>query len=194
MNATTSPLPASLLRAESDDHSLDARILRTEQRLIAREENLRRGVSTLAVGLPLAEQLLGQRPAAPLVTALPLPLSHLSGTWYELARMPGHGAQPAAPTVVQHRLRGDGGFDVLERAPGPEPGSGGARLRISRWPEALRWLPLAWREEWVLHLDPDATELLLGSPERDVLRLQGLLEIARDQGYAVERLQFTDAS
>jgi len=46
MNApTTPPLPASLLRAEAEEHDLDARILQVEQRLIAREENLRRRVS-----------------------------------------------------------------------------------------------------------------------------------------------------
>lgn len=44
MNAQLSPLPANLSRAEAEA-DIDARILQAEQKLIAREENLRRGVT-----------------------------------------------------------------------------------------------------------------------------------------------------
>jgi apolipoprotein D and lipocalin family protein len=44
MNAPLPPLPASLSRTDADDGDIDARILRVEQRLIAREENVRRGI------------------------------------------------------------------------------------------------------------------------------------------------------
>lgn len=44
MNAPLPPLPASLSRSDADEGDIDARILRVEQRLIAREENLRRGI------------------------------------------------------------------------------------------------------------------------------------------------------
>lgn len=48
MNAAKNPpLPASLLRPEAEEHDLDARILQAEQRLIAREEKLRRRVNQL---------------------------------------------------------------------------------------------------------------------------------------------------
>jgi hypothetical protein len=47
MTTTTSPLPASLLRAEARQHDLDARIEQAELRLIAREEGLRRRIGAL---------------------------------------------------------------------------------------------------------------------------------------------------
>ncbi|MCE4553108.1 hypothetical protein [Pelomonas cellulosilytica] len=83
MNAPQSPLPASLSRVEGDD-DIDAQIVRVEQRLIAREENLRRGVGRFghelrdafrprrwlkpalagAAGVALLWLLLRRRPAA----------------------------------------------------------------------------------------------------------------------------------
>lgn len=44
MNAQLSPLPATLSRVEAEA-DIDARILQAERRLIAREENVRRGVT-----------------------------------------------------------------------------------------------------------------------------------------------------
>lgn len=51
------PLPASLRRAESEARDLDTRIQLVEQRLIAREENLRRGVAALGQRVRDAMQL-----------------------------------------------------------------------------------------------------------------------------------------
>lgn len=56
MTSTTSPVPASLLRAEARQHDLDARILQAEQRLIAREEGLRRRAGALGQRVALAWQ------------------------------------------------------------------------------------------------------------------------------------------
>lgn len=64
MNAQLSPLPANLSRAEAEA-DIDARILQAEQRLIAREENLRRGVT--AFGDQVRETI---RPARLLQPAL----------------------------------------------------------------------------------------------------------------------------
>jgi len=308
--APTTPLPASLLRAEAHKGSLDDRILQTEQRLIAREENLRRRVRNLGtrmrdswqpkrlltpvaggalalaglwwvwrrrgdapgpdivatggpapaqagggswagrvpwvqllgfafpllpaawrarvnpatvntvmtVGLPLVERLFVRPTMPPPLTAGPVASARLAGTWYEVARVPGRARKAGeGQPVVRHLLRGDGGIDIehlhttadgaelLEHGQAvPVRGSAGSQLKVSRWSAGLRWLPLAWHDEWVLHIDDAAGELMLGSPGRDVLRLLSrrpglsatrlhtLVEMARDQAYAVDRLQFVD--
>jgi apolipoprotein D and lipocalin family protein len=311
--APTTPLPASLLRAESRKAGLDDRILQAEQRLIAREENLRRrvgaigtrlretlqpkrllapvagGVLALAglwwvgrrrgdapesqasgpraadaaqgssspggawsgrvpwvqllgfafpllpaawrarvnpatvntvmtVGLPLIERLFARSSMPPPLTMGPVSSARLAGTWYEIARMPGlRRARGEGQPLVRHRLRGDGGIDIEHEHLAADGsvvlghgqalavrGSGGAQWKVSRWSSGLHWMPLAWHEEWVLHIDDATGELMLGSPGRDVLRLLSrrpgltavrlhtLVEIARDQGYEVERLQFVD--
>lgn len=317
MNAPTSPLPASLLRAEAQDDDLDARILQAEQRLIAREENLRRRVGLLgaqlrgriepwrnkrmramayagaalgglllwtlwrgrgrparavagssgggearnagpgfaasnlpwvrliglawpllpagwrsridpavmnfvmSLGLPLAEKLFqgtaGRAPAAPPLETVAGPVGprQLTGVWYEVGRMP---ASRTPQRALRQALRDDGSLERLQRtvqADGsehiergtvlPVPGTGGVQLRATTWPGWLRGLPIAWHDEWVLHVDDDAGELVLGSPQRDRLRvltrrrepsldrLQALMQIARDRGYDVARVELPEA-
>ena len=63
----TAPIPASLKRAEAEDDDLDSRILQTEQRLIAREENLRRRLS--AFGSRVKEVTQPKRLIAPVLGA-----------------------------------------------------------------------------------------------------------------------------
>lgn len=86
------------------------------------------------------------------------------------------------------------------------PGSQGARLRVSHWPAVLHSPPWAWNELAVLHVDAGYDEALIGSPSRDSLwlwsrrpqlaadRQQALVQIARDRGFAVERLRFSGGS
>lgn len=170
----------------------------------------------LGTGLPLLEQLLAPPPLPPLATVGPIDRSRLAGVWYELGRLPAAGAG-ASPVRWRHTLREDGALDLLNErsdAQGKEPapsgvamavaGSGGARWRVSHWPTMWRWLPMAWHQEAVLHLDDAATELVLGSPERDHLRLlarqphlprprlQAMLAVAAERGFAVDRLHFSD--
>lgn len=168
----------------------------------------------LSLVLPLMG-LLKRTPAAPLATAGPVALRDLSGTWYEVAHL-GAGRRGAGQRVVRWAPLGGGELDLLERTPHAggvqtvyasavvAEDSGGSQLRVSRWPALLRWLPWAWHDEWVLHLNPSAGEMVLGSPGRDVLRvlarrkslsparLQPLVELAREQGFAVERLRLHD--
>jgi len=293
MNA---PLPASLSRAEAEgDRGLDERIRRVEQRLIAREENLRRGIahlggdlrerlrpgrwllpvgggllaaaavlalwrrpaahaaehvaaarppgarlpwvqlvgfawpllperwrarvsptvvnSVMTLGLPLVEALLGSRRVhEPLQTVAEVDLARLSGRWFIVGELPA-GEDTQDPPELGLLPRDDGQFDLLQRR-GPDgsearaqpvPDSHGSRLRISHWPEALRWLPQAWVEHGVLHIDAGYDEALIGSSSRDALwmlsrrptlapeRRQVLARIAADRGFAVERLRLHDA-
>lgn len=169
----------------------------------------------MALGLPMAEALFTQPPPPrPMRTVTFAPSTSLAGRWHEVAHLSG---RDAGAVQLHFTPRGDGSLDLLESrldARGvehlqqgtarPEPGSGGARLTVSRWTPGRRWLHGPARDEWVLHLDDDRGELLLGSPRRDALRLLSrrrrlpperlhlLAEIARDQGFAVEKLCFVD--
>ncbi|MEO7852064.1 MAG: lipocalin family protein, partial [Rubrivivax sp.] len=79
-------------------------------------------------------------------------------------------------------------------------------LKLSFAPAWLRWLPSAWEDHWVLHLEPDYSAALVGNPQRTQLalmvrRFKGcegavdrMIEIARLQGYAVDELQFVSSA
>ena len=177
--------------------------------------------SLLAVGLQVLEHLLRKDSgAAPPTTMENVDLARYAGTWFEIARLPapfgdGRAGQPTAT----YSLR-DGGteIDVLKRCTksrGGEriargvgqvvPGSGGAKFKMSLFPSWLRGLPLAWTDYWVLFVDPDYKMALVGDPRRDFLwvlarepqlrdaDLAALVALARDEGYAVDRLHYMQA-
>ncbi len=175
--------------------------------------------TVLGFGLPIVERLLAKRTAPPLATMASVDLVQFAGTWFEVAHLPQPlQRRPAVPPRVRYLPRRDGRIDVLTRertgdddAPSstqalaqPVPGSGGARLKITTWPPALQWLQMAWSDHWILHVDDDYTEALVGNPSRDRLvllsrrrtlrpaRVNALVQIAQDRGFAVERLQFFD--
>ena len=72
---------------------------------------------------------------------------------------------------------------------------------MTHWPAALHSLPWVWSELAVLHVDAAYDEALIGSPSREMLwlwsrqprlapeRQQALVQLARERGYAVERLR-----
>lgn len=162
----------------------------------------------------LGPSLLARDTGPPPRTVDHVNLGRYAGTWYEIARLPAPfegtcKGQPSATYVP----RGDR-IDVLNRCPGPDgrmreargearvvPGSAGARLKVNLLPRWLHWLPGAWSDYWILHLDPGYTVALVGSPGRHFLwvlarqrclpeqDLQALVDIARAQGFPVEQLQ-----
>lgn len=173
--------------------------------------------SLVTLGLPLAERLLGvqRRSTLPLATVAEVDLARLGGRWFLVGELPVPlQAEALQPPELGLLPRDDGQFDLLQRRIDrhgtqgsearvqPVPGSRGARLRVSRWPEALQWLDWAWTEQAVLHVDEAYDEVLIGSPERDSLwllsrrpelvaeRRQALVKIARDSGFAVQKLRF----
>ena len=172
--------------------------------------------SLLTLGLPLIETLLRPpRPALPLETLPEVDLARLAGRWFLVGELPAaHGKQPQQPPELGLLSRDDGRFDLLQRriAGGGIHGSEalveavaashGGRLRICELPAALRWLPQAWVEHGVLHVDATYDEALIGSVGRDSLwllsrqpmlaveRRQALVQLARDRGFAVDKLQF----
>lgn len=303
--ATVAPIPSSLKRSQVQDDDLDSRIRQTEQRLVLREENLRRRLSlfssrakeaaqpkrllvpalgvglagaalwwlwrgkspaprlsaagdeqaaaptrhgelpwvrmvafvwpllpdhwrskvspatvstVVALGLPLAERLLGGGTKAPLQTMRHVELTRYAGRWYEVARLPMffEATCDGQPTA-HYEPRMDGSIGVVNRCPigngdftevsgiaEPVAGSGGGQLKVSLWPVWLRWLPMAWTDYWIVHVDEDYSEALVGSPGRNFCwllsrrrtlpreRMLALIEIARDQGFAVDKLRFVE--
>ena len=168
--------------------------------------------------LPLAARLWPRRLEAPLLTMHHVEAQRLAGTWFEVARLPSPGRPVLGRlTTLCFSLRSDGTFEVVASAVNdaladvsqgrsgiarPVPGGGGAKLQFSFWPAAWRWLPLAWRDEWILHIDDAGTEALVGSPGRETIRvlsrqpgmpadrLQAMVLMARQRGFAAERLEF----
>jgi apolipoprotein D and lipocalin family protein len=307
MTAPLPPLPASLTSAERlSPDDLDARILQVEQRLIAREENLRRGLSAfgqrlgeatrprrwfkpalmaggalaalwllrprrssaaapaaarrrarrrasgmggipwvrlaglawpmlpqgwrrhinpvfastlVTVVLPLVDRLWGSRadtePSEPLPPLPEVDLARLAGRWFLIGELPAPLEDPLRqPPELGLLPRADGQFDLLQRridAEGrehgrealvqPLAGSAGSRLKVSAWPAPLQFLPWAWAEHGVLHVDPlyevaligsaarDSLWLLSRSPEMDPSSCLELVRRAQDLGFPTEGLR-----
>ena len=180
-------------------------------------------VTVLSLAAPLLDRITGggRSVLPPLVPVPAVDLSRYCGLWHEVARLPApfEGACAGQPTA-EYRLRGvSGGLPLIEvvnqcvdatgrrrRATGiarPVRAGGGARLKVSLWPAWLRWLPMAWADYWILHLDDDYTEVLVGEPRRRFLwvlsrqshlpsgRLNALLAQARLQGYDTTRVVYS---
>jgi apolipoprotein D and lipocalin family protein len=169
----------------------------------------------VALGLPLAQAIVGGRRAPPPVAAASVDLLRYAGTWYEVARMPSLFEKACAgQPVAEYAPRFDGSVDVTNSCIGddgsvrevhgvaiPVAGGNGAKLRISLAPLWLRWLPMAWSDYWILYVDEAYTEALVATPDRrhlwllsrspvmSPLRLQALQQMATMQGFLVDRLQ-----
>ncbi|MDR7268642.1 apolipoprotein D and lipocalin family protein [Pelomonas saccharophila] len=174
--------------------------------------------SVVTLGLPLVEGLLSRRRARSLPTMAEVDLSRLAGRWFLVGELPlPLQAEPLQPPELGLLARGEAEFELLQRridahgTHGSEarvqvvPGSHGARLRFSHWPETLHFLPWAWIERAVLHVDDAYEEALIGSADRESLwllsrrptlaeeRRQALVQIARERGFGVDGLRFFGA-
>ena len=127
---------------------------------------LRRFALILAVGAGLA------RAEAPLPTVEQVDLARYAGAWYEIALLPNRfQKQCVADTQARYRLDGDrvevlnrcrmadGQVDSIQGHAKVVPDSGNAKLRVSFfWP--------FYGDYWVLSLDPDYRQVLVGAPNR----------------------------
>ena len=186
--------------------------------------------TVLGVAVPLLRQALARRspasrddaarpdPAAP-PTVANLDLLRFAGTWHEQARLPTRfeqacGGQPRATYTPQASRPGrlavhnecssaNGRLQVADGVARVVPGSGGARLQVSFMPAWLQWLPMAWSDLWLLHVDEEASDyrvalagdpsrrslwLLSRSPQLPAEALQRLIAVASNLGYDTSRL------
>jgi len=162
-------------------------------------------------GLPVAVRKL-----APLHTMPALDLDALSGEWFEIARLPQRGDTPGRHDARLHYRLDDEGLAVVQRSldehgrvreqAGHVRGGNARRpgeLEVSFAPPWLRWWPGSWDDHWMLYVDRDYSCALIGSPERDALRLlaraptmpeeavQALFTLADKYGFDAARVRRT---
>ena len=108
----------------------------------------------------------------PLPTVSTVDLSRYVGSWYEIALLPNRFERQCVSDTQAHYTAKDGGIQVLNRCRKADgqideakgrakivEGSGNAKLRVSFfWP--------FYGDYWVLALDDDYTEVLVGTPNR----------------------------
>jgi apolipoprotein D and lipocalin family protein len=152
-------------------------------------------------------------PDIPVVASLD-PLRY-SGTWFELARLPGgelrrcaadvtatYAPRPGGRFVVVDRcLRHDGQLDVAKGEVRARRGDRtGARLEVNFVPQWLHRLRFGWGGHNVVAVDPDYRVAVVSDSERHELRvlsrvpelepdrLLPLMATLRAKGFAVDRL------
>lgn len=180
-------------------------------------------ITAFSLGAPVVKRLLTNHPAGP-ITVPHLDLPRYMGLWHEVVSL-SYRAEPPdrSPSFIHfapaRRREGAPWISVLHQTPQPSgrvresrgvarvvPHSGGARLKLSVLPTWMRWWPGAWDDHWVLHVNADYTEALVGDPGRRQLkvlarqgamppeRLKLLLELARTQGYNIDGMRGLPAS
>lgn len=109
---------------------------------------------------------------APLPTVASVDLARYAGSWYEITKLPNRfQKQCVADTQAEYRLDGetvrvinrcrteDGKIDDIKGRAKVVPDSGNAKLKVTFfWP--------FYGDYWVLALDPDYREVLVGAPDR----------------------------
>jgi apolipoprotein D and lipocalin family protein len=166
--------------------------------------------------MPNGASSLAPRASSQPMTVEKVDLDRYLGKWYEIARLPNRfqelcksnvaatyskaGNATTAAVKVENRCVGDGGEvkQVVGEARSVDVSN--SKLEVRFAPAWLSWLPLVWGDYWVLHLEPDYSLALVGSPDREFLwvlsrsptldktKLDMLMGKARDQGFAVEKV------
>jgi len=155
----------------------------------------------LSLGLVLAASAVHASDGPPLQTVESVDLARYAGTWYEIALLPNrferqcvsdtqaqYSAENGGIRVVNRCRTADGRIDTANGHAKIVKGSGNAKLRVSFfWP--------FYGDYWILALDPDYSEVLVGAPDRRYAwilarrpdlpedRVQALLERAKALGF-----------
>lgn len=168
------------------------------------------------------------RPAVPGLSAPPMPavrtvqqvdLKRYLGHWYEIARLPTRDERDCvgdvSATYTLHPTRGliavhnrcrmaSGKFRSARGVAQVVRGSANARLKVSFAPALLRPLPIVWSDYWILEVDADYRQALVGTPDRRYLWIlartptladadrEHLTEHALEQGYDTSAMIFTE--
>jgi apolipoprotein D and lipocalin family protein len=151
--------------------------------------------------------------ARPLATAARVDLQRYAGTWYEVARLPNFFQKAGEQAIAEYRLEPDGRVAVRNTAVRPDgqkrsieghatavPGSNHARLMV-RFQGWAGLAPVSNRGNyWVIAVDPQYRYAMVGTPDRKYLWIlartpqldprirQQLMERAKAEGFATERL------
>ena len=103
-------------------------------------------------------------------------LARYEGLWHEIARYPNRFEKDCTGVTAEYAQRADGRIDVINTCrQGSVDGpvevargvarvmdqSGNARLKVKFAPS---WVPFAWGDYWILHLEPDYSAVLVGDP------------------------------
>jgi apolipoprotein D and lipocalin family protein len=156
----------------------------------------------------------GPSSTAPRGSALPqtvatVDLNRYLGKWYELARLPNRFQDFCKANVnatyslnsngsikVENRCDTDSGMQKEAIGQARVVDSSNAKLKVRFAPAWIAWLPMVWGDYWVLHLEPDYSAAVVGSPDRKFLwvlsrnqvmskaNLDLLLLKAKDRGFA----------
>jgi apolipoprotein D and lipocalin family protein len=155
--------------------------------------------------------------AKPLTVVNNLDPSKYGGRWFEIARLPNRFQDKCASDVTaEYQVRSQGGFTVVNRcrnargevtdASGVARSTNGAPasvLKVRFAPAVLSVLPFVWGDYQVIALDDGHTYSVVGTPDREYLwilarqpqmaaaQYDQLVELARTQGFDVERLEKT---
>ena len=153
----------------------------------------------------------------PLTVVGNLDPSRYAGRWFEIARLPNRFQTKCASDVTaEYQLKPEGGFIVVNRCRNAAgeitDATGVARsvannptsvLQVRFAPAFLSVLPFVWGDYQVIALDDGHTYSVVGTPDRKYLwvlsrqpqmapsQYHHLAELAKQQGFAVERLEKT---
>jgi apolipoprotein D and lipocalin family protein len=145
---------------------------------------LRRFILAACALLALAAVIRADRKRAPLRVAPSVDPARYAGKWYEIARLPNPFQNKCAGDVTaDYAVRGDGGFDVVNRCRRADGSAASARgrarvadrrgpnskLKVRFAPDFLSFLPFVWGDYQVIDLAPDYSYAVVGEPGRKYL-------------------------
>ncbi|ATO20933.1 hypothetical protein BS636_15250 [Acinetobacter sp. LoGeW2-3] len=170
-----------------------------------------------AVLLGLGAATMAYADTKPLPTVERVELDKYLGSWYEVARKPLQFQNKCDRDVTAtYTLNENGNIKVDNRCikkDGTQTASVGeafvqnapynTKLKVSFLPEAIRWIPIARGDYWVLKLDDNYQTVLVGEPKRkymwvlsrtpqpDQAVVNEYLEYAKSVGYDLSDLIHT---
>lgn len=146
-------------------------------------------------------------------TAASVDLEKYAGRWHEIARYPNSFEEGCTDTTAEYALRDDGRIsvtnactkedtgkrDVAEGVAKAVDGSNNSKLKVKFAPD---WVPFAWGNYWILHLEADYSAALVGSPDGkylwilarekqpDEAVIEKIVNRAQELGYETSPLKF----
>lgn len=170
--------------------------------------------ASLLIGLGA---LVNTHAKAPLQTVDHVELDRYLGVWYEIARKPMYFQNKCDYDVTAtYTINENGNVHIVNRCFDKQANKHEAiaegfvsnapfnsQLEVSFLPEAVRWIPIARGDYWILKMDEDYQTVLVGEPRRrylwilsrqpqlDQAVVKHYLDHAKLQGYDISDLIYT---